>query len=87
MGSSMNCPSLRSECHRRRGFPRLDTRLPRLGEERGVIADLAPPAGKALARKPVRAGRLPQLGSASRRGFSGARTLLTMSAIFSWFGL
>jgi len=87
MASAANCPSLRSGFHRRAGRPRLDERIPRIGAERGLVADLGPPAGKALARQPFRTRRLPDLGHPGKRGSPGARTLLTMSLIFSWFGV
>jgi len=85
MESAAGSPSLRLEYHRR-GVSRLDARLPRLGEERGVVADLAPPAGRALAPRPRRMPRMPPKHPVER-GSRGARTLLTMSVIFSWFGL
>jgi hypothetical protein len=60
--------------------------LPRLGDERGLIADLAPATGGALARGVPR--RPPALRGAGReRRALGPRTVLTMSVIFSWFGL
>lgn len=78
--------SLRSEYIRRRGISRLPARMPRPGEERGLTADLAPPAGKALAPVKARPVRIPR-PAPERRVPSGARTLLTMSVIFSWFGV
>ena len=87
MISAANCPSLRTEYQYRRGHPRQNARLPRQCDERGIVADLAPPAGKALARRPARFSRPPRLGPVRKRGSTGARTLLTLSVIFSWFGL
>jgi hypothetical protein len=86
MASTAAFGSLRTEYVRRRGTSRLPGRLPRPGEERGLTADLSPPSGKALAHRPPRARPLPRLPSV-RRSSPGARTLLTMSVIFSWFGL
>lgn len=87
MASASNWISLRSEYHPVRGRLRLGSRLPRPGEERSLVADLAPTEGTALARKAVRPRRLPAPASTKKRGSPRARTLLTMSMIFSWFGL
>ena len=78
--------SLRTEFVRRGEALRVKGRLPRPGEELGLTADLAPPSGKPMARRPAKARRLPRLMPA-RRSSPDARTLLTMSVIFSWFGL
>jgi hypothetical protein len=83
MATAAPSGSLRSEYNRRRGRSRLPARP---GEERGLTADLAPPAGKALAPVKARPVRLPRPAPA-RRVPGGARTLLTMSVVFSWFGL
>jgi hypothetical protein len=64
------------------------TTLPRLGDERGIIADLAPPAGSALSRRPRgRRSRKPIFRPGPRPVSRGLRTVLTMSVVFSWFGL
>jgi len=79
--------SLRSDYMDRPRYRRLARPLPRLGEERGLVADLAPPAGRTLARKPKRTLALsyPRLRGDSKA--SRARALQSVSAIFSWFGL
>jgi hypothetical protein len=86
MASTTAFGSLRTEYVRRRCRSFSPRRLPRPGEERGLTADIAPPSGKALARRPARLRGLPRM-PAPRRGSPGLRTLLTMSVIFAWFGL
>ena len=86
MQSPADAPSLRTQFHHPRIRRHPDTRLPRVGDERGIVADLAPPAGKALAPRPARVSRLPRLAPKRKNRSRGARTLLTMSVIFSWFG-
>jgi hypothetical protein len=78
--------SLRSEYHRARGNSSSVRRLPRPGDERGIVGDLAPPMGTALAPRRARVRRFSR-PAPIRRGPPGARTLLTLSVIFSWFGL
>ena len=63
--------------------------LPRLGDERGVIADLAPVAGRDLGPNARRRRHRATTRKAKARGryAFGTKTVLTMSVIFSWFGL
>jgi hypothetical protein len=60
--------------------------MPRLGDERGIVADLAPLAGRSLAPGQHRDRRSPKKVPENKTNARGARPLLTMSLIFSWFG-
>lgn len=69
----------------RGAHPRAGSPLPRLGEHRGLVAGVPPPAGRSLARGAKRPARRPSRPAASGRSRLGARALLTMSVIFPLF--
>ena len=85
MANAATGRSLRSEFHVRPAR-RAMARMPRVGDRRGLVADLAPPKERPPARG--RFGSPPKLrNEPAKRVSKGAGTLLTMSVIFNWFGL
>ncbi len=85
MANARECRSLRSDFNLRRSRRGLAP-IPRMGDRRGMVADLAPPKEGRPARAILRSRQNPLPESVSRVN-RGARTLLTMSVIFNWFGL